>query len=352
VCSCTDGFFGVDCSVPPGLSQPSPPPRPPPSPPVATWNKADNGEAIALDIPKDIYAGNQSFYQAAFTAGLAQMMGIGSDTIYVYDFETSSSGGTIVYFNVVLYGSDSSSSAVNGQNLRNIMALFCDPVTGMNDATVTGTPACPALMAAFKAHGLPVAGAYYTDQNPVGRPEPTAWTEGKDLRLGPNASLIGTWNRADNEEAIAIDITLNGAPGSPAYAPNQESYQEAFTAAMAIALGVSVDAVRVSIFQQSTVGSTIIFFNVIMYGTSSSSSAVVTATVMKVSSLFAATGPDPTVQTGAAALPTCGSCPSANASVAGVCLCPKGLVDLFKQFGLPLENAYYGDQLDGTLVPP
>jgi hypothetical protein len=259
----------------------------------------------------------------------------------------SSSGGTIVYFNVVLYGSDSSSSAVTGQDLRNIMALFCDPVTGRNDATVTGTPACPALVDAFRAQGLPVAGAYYTDQNPD---EPTAWTDGVDLRLGPNASLIGTWNHADNAEQIAIDLPQNGLPGSHAYAPNQESYQEAFTAAVAIALGVETNAVFVQDFQASTMGGTIIDFNVIMYGTSSSSSAVVPADVAKVSSLFGNAGLDGS-QVGAAALPTCDSCLSANASVAGVCICPHGLVDLLKQFGLPLQNAYYNDQLDGTLVP-
>ena len=312
-CTCINGFMGADCTITPS---------PPPSPPVATWDKADNYETIALDIPLNIYAGNQSFYQEAFVKGVSNALGVDTDTVSVSMFQGTAGGAaTVVAFNIVLYGSSSSSSAVVTAEAANVQNLFCDS----SNITQPGSPACPSLLSALQAEGLPLAGAFYNDML-----TPSQWTAA--YLLQPNASLVGTWNRVDNDEVIAVDIPF------VQWARNEEAYKAAFVSALAGALGVDVATVWVSGFQQSSTGGTLLAANILLFGTSSSSSAVVTQNVARVGALFASS------ETGAPALPTCAVCPSTPTSLPPACLCP-GFLQRLQTFGLPATGAYLYDQL-------
>ena len=100
----------------------------------------------------------------------------------------------------------------------------------------------------------------------------------------------------------------------------------AFAAALALCLNASANTVSVSSFQRSTANGTTVFFDIILESTPSSSSTVVPAASARVASLFASAA------LGAAAKPS--------------------LVAALKLFGLPITNAFYGDQYPPPPPPP
>jgi len=301
---------------PPAPPKPSPPPSPsPPNPPlssppasptppspIAQWNKVDNGEVIALDIPYSVYAANQVFYREAFIAAVAAVSGRAMDSVYVTNFQASSIGTTIIYFDIILEGTDYDVVATAAA----VQALFCPPA---GSAVSVGTPSCPPLLAAMVANGLPVGGVFFNDQTSASTysPSPTP---------GVNASQVGTWRFADSNEVVALDISYG------AYATNQQYYKEAFLAGIAAALGVAQDAVFVNDFQQSAAGTTLLFFDVALPATSSSA---IPAMFSQVAALFQPCN-------GAGVAPV--GCPAAAA-----------LLSKLQQYGLPITQAYYNNQL-------
>jgi len=96
--------------------------------------------------------------------------------------------------------------------------------------TPVGCPALASLTNGMVVNGLPAAGVFYNDQLVSSTFSPG----------GANplvASEVGTWQFADSNEVIALDIAY------ATYATNQQYYKEAFTAGIAAALGVQQDAV-------------------------------------------------------------------------------------------------------------
>ena len=153
------------------------------------------------------------------------------------------------------------------------------------------------------------------------------------------ASEVGTWQFADSNEVIALDIPYStyGAflvPGRfrprvdvssrvAVSATNQQYYKEAITAGVAAALGVAQDAIYVNDFQMSASGTTLIYFDIALPAVSSSSIPVMFS---QVSSLFTACN-------GAGVSPV--GCPAGSSSL---------LVTKLQSFGLPITNAYYNQQ--------
>jgi hypothetical protein len=162
------------------------------------------------------------------------------------------------------------------------------------------------------ANGLPVGGVFFNDQTSASTysPSPTP---------GVNASQVGTWRFADSNEVVALDISYG------AYATNQQYYKEAFSAGIAAALGVAQDAVFVNDFQQSAAGTTLIYFDVALPATSSSA---IPAMFSQVAALFQ-------------------PCNGAGVSPVG-CPAAAALLSKLQQYGLPITQAYYNNQLSPT----
>jgi hypothetical protein len=125
------------------------------APVVGAWTKVDQGEAIALDMPFGDYAARQGFYQAAFADALASCLNTTADTVEVTSFQVTPAGTVAVFFNVLLAGSSSSSTAV-AEDAMNVASLF---LTGG-----VGSPAKPLLVEALQRFGVPVAAAFYSQQ--------------------------------------------------------------------------------------------------------------------------------------------------------------------------------------------
>jgi len=246
----------------------------------------------------------QSFFKEAFVAALGGALAEPLYAVYVTNFQQSSSHGTLVYFDIVLEGND----YVVSLEFTRVQSLFCDPAGG---AVRVGSPACPALVRALVANGLPVAGAFYNDQLTA-----SAYTGGSmpPITIGS----VGTYQWIDSGEVIAIDIPY------AAYADRQTFYQEAVIAGLASALGVSVDTVWVTNFEQSSAGTTLVFVDVVLGQTSSSA---VTASFASIENLFESCNGVGNLPLGCAASPA------------------SGLVSAFKSFGLPVTNAYYNQQI-------
>ena len=268
------------------------------------WNKVDNGEVIALDIPYATYAVNQAFYREAFTSAMASVQGRMPYTVYVTNFQTSSAGTTLIFFDTILYGTDYDTVAANAA----VHALF--------NGTDVGCPALPALIAAFNANGLPVNAAYYNDQYAL-----STWAVSGTPPIA--ASQIGSWQHSDSGEVIALDVAYG------VYATNQQFYKEAFAAAMADALSLPMDAVWVNDFQQSAAGTVLVYFDVAL---SATSSTAISNTFMDIVGLFS-------TNAASCAATTPIGCPAGSALVAKL-----------QQYGLPLTGAYYNQQQPATAV--
>ena len=166
-------------------------------------------------------------------------------------------------------------------------------------------------MTAFADNGLPAPAAYYNDQFVA-----SAYTTPANSAV--NVSQVGTWQFADSNEVIAINIVYS------VYATQQQYYKEAFMAAMAKALNVSIEAVYVNDFQQSSAGTTKIYFDVELSATSSS--IAVPAMLSSVQGLFYA-------------------CQGAgNAPIGCEAGTNSSLVAAMQSYGLPVTNAYYNEQ--------
>jgi len=286
---------------------------------------------IALDIPYPVYAARQTYYREAFTAALAAATGRTIIEIYITNFQLSSAGTTLLYFDTILEGTDYDVAA----SAAHLMALFNLTHPACAASTPVGCPCVASLTEAMAANGLPAAGAFYNDQlvNSTFVAPP----------LGPVvAGQVGTWQFADSNEVIALDIAYS------AYATNQQYNKEAFTAGLAYVLGVPQYAVfgmaprwpawppgiltpaslAVNDFQQSAAGTTLIYFDVALPATSSSA---IPAMFGQVAGLFAA-------------------CNGAGVSPVGCAAGPSSaLTAAMQRFGLPISDAYYNNQLPAVV---
>jgi hypothetical protein len=263
-CTCTDGYSGADCTTIP----PSPPPAalvPPPAPPIASWSQLDSGEAIAVDIPKGAFAISEGWYSQAFVQAVTELLGRDVYDVSVTSFQPSSVGTTVLFFNIVLFGFDYNPIA---DTFNAVQALFnCSGVP-----VVPGAPACPQLVALMQLYGLPVTAAFYNDQ--------LVATGSTAPLQASNSFAVGTFTKADNGEAIALDVPYN------VFAVGEAFYSAAFMAATAQALNISAVDIAVLAFSASSSGTTVIFFGTVMYGTDSSSSAVISNRYVAIQGLF------------------------------------------------------------------
>jgi hypothetical protein len=303
-CTCTNGYSGLACTIPPL--------RPPHPPPIASWNKVDNAEVIAIDIPYGIYASNQAFYREAFIVAMASVSGLALSSVYPTNFQRSSVGSTLIYFDIIMMGSDydimSTSAAVQG--------LFDVSSPACSGTMPVGCPARPPLIAAFAAAGLPAPAAFYNDQYATS----TLWTG----IINPiNTSQVGTWQYMDANEVIVLDIQYT------VYATQQQYYKEAFMAALAQVLNITADTVFVTNFKESSVRTVKVYFDVELPATTSSESiSTMSATIAGLFSICH--GAAATVQEQRY------GCPAGSGSA---------LVLALQQYGLPATEAYYNDQV-------
>ena len=276
----------------------------------------DNGEVIAIDIPYGVYAGYQSYYREAFVSAMESSLGTTANSVYITNFQSNSAGGTLIYFDTILMGTDYDVA----DNALAVKALFN---TQHQDCAATAPVACPAhsqLIGAFVANGLPVTGVYYNDQL-------TSTSNAGYVPAPVNASRVGTWKNMDGNEVIAIDIIYGF------YATNQQYFKEAFTLALEKALNVPHHSVYVNDFQQTPAGTTNIYFDIIV--PDETSSASVPQMFENVQKLFTNCHPLTNDTAGCPAQSTpCYAQP-----------CTSPLVDALLEFGLPLTNAYYNTQL-------
>jgi len=258
---------------------------------------------IALDIPYSVYAANQAYYREAFIAGFAAATGHPLTSIYITNFQASSVGTTLIYFDTILMGTDYDVAAAAAL----VVSLFDTGAAACAATAPVGCPAHSALTSAIVGKGLPAAGVFYNDQ--------TSASTFVGNGAGPiDPFQVGTWQFTDSNEVMAIDIAYSN------YATNQQYYKEAFTAGVAAALNVGQDAVYVNDFQQSSLGNTLIYFDIALPATSSSA---IPTMFSNVASLF-------TPCNGAGAPPV--GCPAGAGSV---------LVTKLQKYGLPITQAFY-----------
>ena len=84
----------------------------------------------------------------------------------------------------------------------------------------------------------------------------------------PPAPPVGSWSKSDSGEAIVLDIQFDF------YAMYQSFFVEAFVASVGEQLAVPPFSIYVSNFARSSHDTTVVFFNTLLHGTSSSSSEV------------------------------------------------------------------------------
>ena len=268
--------------------------------------------------PCAVYASNQQYYREAFVRAFASVEGYQTFSVYVTDFQPSSAGTTLIYFDTILFGTDYDTVAANAAVLSLFNGTFAGSPRWPGWIPVGG-PALPALVNAFIANGLPVAGAYYNDQL-------TTSTYIGSGSVSVNASEVGTWQRADIGEAVALDI------GYANYANNQQYYKEAFAAAMAATLGLGPESVWVNDFQQSAAGNVLLYFDVSL---SATSSTAISTTFADVQALFIDCHPATGDRVG---------CPAQATPCTGGLPCNSTLVSNLIRFGLPVTNAFYNQQ--------
>lgn len=282
---------------------------PPPPPPVGEWAFVDVNEVIAVDIEFDAYAAHQAMYREAFAGAFANV----SDglTPYVVDFQNSSAGTTLVYFDTILPDYEIKPVFLKIKNLFDVSDPTCAATAPV------GCPANEPFARALRARGLPLAypGAYYNDQL-VPHNSSAPPTGGLVV-----ASEVGTWQIMDVNEAVVLNIPFS------AYAVKQTFYKVAFEKAIAKTLNIDADAVVVNNFQTSSVGTACLFFDILLPSVTPSSTESVHAMFQAVASMFQ-------------------QCNGAGVSPVG---CNAGqtshLVSNLNMFGIPVTDAYYNDQL-------
>ena len=292
-CECHTGFTGASCGQP-----------------VNTSNNIIlapllQGQVISLDITYAVYAQHQAYYRLAFQKGISSVLtDILESDLSINTFLVSYTGGTLIYFSCLIpdmYQVPKFNLAI--LNLFDTTSPLC-----ANDGTYTGCPAYQSLVDSFMFYGLPVANVYYINQKNARTwyPPPTP---------NINSTKVGTWQFADSNEVIAVDIPYNK------WATNTYYLQSTFIAGIAGALNIDVEAVYVNDFQSSAVGTTLIYFDIALPAYSSSAVPVM---FFQVASLFT-------------------QCKGAGVSPVG-CPANSALINSLKNAGLPLNNAYYNQQ--------
>jgi hypothetical protein len=135
---------------------------------VQYWTTVDEGEAVALDIPFDVFQQHAVPYMAAFARGAATAFKCAR---CVVDVETmpSALGNTVVFFKLMVHGNTNMSVAEMDAMVQathaGVASLFHpDFATGEVEF---GSPAFPQLLDALLQQGLPITGAWYEDQLPA-----------------------------------------------------------------------------------------------------------------------------------------------------------------------------------------
>jgi len=133
----------------------------PSPPPMVTWGNEDSGETIVLDIPYDVYASKQSFYNSATESCIASQLGLSTGSVRFIDFQKSAVGTTKYFFTVFLPSLPSTSSETITGNFNKIKNFFTHC-----SADSVCCPAVPnsQLLTCLINQGLPVTNIYYNDQ--------------------------------------------------------------------------------------------------------------------------------------------------------------------------------------------
>jgi len=291
----------------------------------------DVGEVIALDIPFDVFAAHATAYTEAFTLAWAQLLGIDMYDIYFEKFIPSSSGTVNMYFDVSMppMGTDTSSAVIvdSHQHIASFFASSDPSADPLNPPpNTTATAAAVSVMQSF---GLPITAAYYIDQR-ASSYDLAAFTPVAD----PGPGELNPWNMVDAGIVVALDIPFSQ------FGMHSRQYSEAFLAAVSESLMLNISAaprVVVRNFQPSSVGTTAVYFDVLLSGNpDTSSSAVLVADNLRVQDMFThLPGQNPVM--GA----------PLTSGAAGV-----RLLEALKRYGLPLTMAYFIDQLAFPSPPP
>jgi hypothetical protein len=272
---------------------------------MGSWNRLEI-EVVTLDIPFASFSAHADAYVDAAASALAAVLAVQPAAVTVSEFQPSSVGTTVLYFDVIAAGSDSSSSAVTPALAAAVRSLFAPGLPA------TGAPALPALLGALREAGLPLRNAYYQDQLV---PSPAADSPAPPA---PAGSMAG-WPFQEGGEVLALDIPFGD------FTSRQKYYTAAFVTALASLLGAPAAALHVHLIQQSSVGTTRLYFSRLLPdgGPGSVSSEVISAASIQLHALFAPGPGSPAV--GAAALPH--------------------VVDAMRATGLPVRGVYQQDQL-------
>ena len=75
-----------------------------------------NNQIIAIDIPYGVYAAQQAYYREAFIAALASTLEVQRAAVTVTNFQQSSQGTTLIYYQIILEGSNSDVSVSSEAN--------------------------------------------------------------------------------------------------------------------------------------------------------------------------------------------------------------------------------------------
>jgi hypothetical protein len=260
---------------------------------------------IALNIPYLTYAGNIAAYSAAFTSSVAELLNLPMEAVQTVDFQISqlaelgeggNSYGTRIYFNLVVPGTSSSSSEIVVNTAAHVQDLFLSANIGAQGKYRTNAVFQKYFGEPFPNmiyNNYPLT-AYYQDANvtvpPLILPNPS--TDPTRTLAPATASVqtqgaypppLGEFSHSDTGEVIAMNIPYL------TYAVNVAAYSAAFTASVASLLHMIPSTIQVTDFQQSANGGTKVYFNVVLSGTSTSSSEVVVQTAADIQALFQST---------------------------------------------------------------
>jgi hypothetical protein len=179
--------------------------------------------------------------QDAKLAGLDAALG-GAEVVFVDYFPEPNPAGaatTRVLYDLV--------SALSGADVVAAqLSLFCPPSGG---AVFPGAPACPVLIAAFQAKGLPIAAAFYQHQT-----APTAWTTA--LLQAHDPAKVGTRKPVDAGEVACLHISYED------FSVRADQYTSAFAAGLAHSLGTPTETITVETVARSSVGTTCLYFSI------------------------------------------------------------------------------------------
>ena len=239
---------------------------------------------------------NVTFYQLAANAGY---LGMQVNALLAALPSTPGTVGGIAY----------GMSAVQGGNIAGITSV----TAGLGPFT----PPPPPAYACHCTHGYSGQDCSVSpDQLPPPVPSPPTPALSPPP-LGP--APIGSWALTDSGEVIAINMLFDD------FAPRQAALRRVVAKVLAEALNTVTGAIVVVSFQKSTVGTTLIYFDILLGATSSSE---ITSSFFAVQSLFGCSGD---------VVPGSAACPALQLA--------------FQNNGFPVD-VYYNDQLTGGVLDP